>query len=92
VSEAVDITGDGRPELIGTANIFFLDASGGLQRILYFGGQGGGADALSVVDLTGDGRPDLVSAGAEGPVVARNGFTRDQVSSPPTPRLGALFH
>ena len=75
VSEAVDITGDGRPELIGTANIFFLDASGGLQRILNFRGQGGGADVLSVVDLTGDGRPDLVSAGAEGPVVARNGFT-----------------
>jgi FG-GAP-like repeat len=75
VSEAVDITGDGRPELIGTANIFFLDASGGLQRILYFGGQGRGPDALSVVDLTGDGRPDLVSAGREGPFVARNGFT-----------------
>jgi hypothetical protein len=75
VSEAVDITGDGRPELIGTSSIFFLDATGGLEGGLEFRGQGGGADALSVVDMTGDGLRDIVIAGLEGPWVARNGFT-----------------
>ena len=76
IRQAGDLNGDGRLELIGSSDVYFFDSDGWLERTLFLNGDGGfGPDITALGDIDGDGDPDLATAGSEGPVVFRSGFT-----------------
>lgn len=78
----VDVTGDGRPDIVGfgAAGVYVAAGTGGAFGaarvwVADFGANQGwrvGRHHRVVVDVTGDGRPDIVGIGDAGVYVARN--------------------
>jgi len=81
----VDVTGDGRPDIVGFggAGVWVARNTGSsFAKPALWSREMGSSDAAGgwvasrhpryVVDVTGDGRPDLVGFGAKGVYVARN--------------------